>query len=96
MEPTPSLVHAQVSTFGVVMDLPNMDALEEIFNVPFTFSKNCRSGMLDNCGCWRCRKERGEEVTEETEKQAAEAAEQADAEFARSQQEWYEKYHGKA
>lgn len=38
-----------------------------------TFSRNCRTGLLQEgevCNCWRCRKERGEEVTDETEARA--------------------------
>lgn len=55
----------------------------EIFNTPFTFSPNCRSGLVNyipggNCNCGRCRKSRGEEVTEQTEQLAKEQAEAAD------------------
>lgn len=37
-----------------------------------TFSRNCISGLVSDCGCWRCRKSAGLEVTEETEKSAEE------------------------
>jgi len=59
-----------------------MNDLDKIFDVPFTFSKNCRSGLLEKCGCWRCRQSRGEEVSEKTEKQAATEAKKADVDFA--------------
>jgi len=42
-----------------------------------TFSINCHSGIAHllgadhQCGCWRCRNERGDEVTEESEARAA-------------------------
>jgi len=55
--------------------------LEKIFDVPFTFSANCRSGLLERCECWRCRKSRNEEVTEETEKNAKIQASIADEDF---------------
>lgn len=57
--------------------------LDEIFNVPFTFSINCRSGCLERCECWRCRKERGEPVTEESEELARLQADEVDCEQAR-------------
>ncbi len=49
------------------------DLLKELLgaaSVKFTFSVNCISGLVGDCGCWRCRKERGEVVTLETEKAA--------------------------
>lgn len=59
-------------------------SLDEIFNVPFTFSANCRKGVLPDmeagrqCQCRRCRQERGEPVTEESERIAKEQAMEAD------------------
>lgn len=47
-----------------------------------TFSVNCRSGIIGSrCQCWRCRKERGQEVTPETEALAARMAVDADRDF---------------
>ena len=46
------------------------DSLEELLKVfegvKFTFSKDCRSGIVgkENCQCWRCKKERGEPADE--------------------------------
>jgi hypothetical protein len=57
-----------------------MDELEKILDVPFTFSANCRSGLLARCECRRCRKTRGEPVTEETEALAKAQAKVADEE----------------
>jgi len=52
-----------------------MSNLEQLFdNAVITFSKNCVSGLVDHCECWRCRESRGEIVTEETEAQAAQVA----------------------
>lgn len=55
--------------------------LEKIFDVPFTFSQWCRSGLLPEgtCQCWRCRQGRGEPVSEETNRIAKEQAQAADA-----------------
>lgn len=63
--------------------MSNLDAMAEFFrvlNVPFTFSINCRSGVLPACGCWRCRGERGEPSSEETEEAARREAERVDRE----------------
>lgn len=55
-----------------------MNYLTELsmLGVRMSFSRNCHSGIQSllgtdhKCGCWRCRRDRGEEWTEETEKQA--------------------------
>jgi hypothetical protein len=36
-------------------------------NMKISFSKNCCSGLVEKCECWRCRNDRGEEVNEQTE-----------------------------
>jgi len=61
----------------------SQELLKTIFNVPFTFSSNCRSGLVSfipgkKCNCERCRKTRGEDVTEESKKLAGEQAVKAD------------------
>ena len=57
------------------------EELEKALNVPFTFSKNCASGLLERCECWRCRHQRSEPVTEETEALAAKQSEEAKEAF---------------
>lgn len=37
-----------------------------------SFSKNCISGLVPDCACWRCLKKQGIEATEETERAAEE------------------------
>lgn len=68
-----------------------MDGIESALNVPFTFSINCRSGLLSRCECSRCRSKRGEPVTEETELMARSDAVAADAEYRRSMDEFLDK-----
>jgi len=63
------------------------DELIRNSGVRLSFSKNCHSGTQSlispdhACGCWRCRKSRGEEWTAETEAQAAEDSRKASAIF---------------
>lgn len=52
--------------------------LEAAFDVPFTFSQFCRSGLYPSCWCWRCRRDRGEDVTAETKRIAFDDARAAD------------------
>lgn len=57
--------------------IKTLDALMAENGLRFTFSINCHSGIASllgpdhRCGCWRCRKERGEPSDEQTEEQAA-------------------------
>ena len=64
-------------------------------NVEVTFSINCCSGLLKRCECWRCRKERGEEVTAETETLAAQQSEVARRENSERQRQWVQEHMGK-
>ena len=54
--------------------MTNEEAMRLLENMPITFSKDCRSGRLFRCECWRCRGERGEAVTEESQRLAAKLA----------------------
>jgi hypothetical protein len=67
-----------------------MKDFEELLDVPFTFSKNCRSGLLAKCECWRCKQSRGEEVTADSESLAEIQAKQADEEFAAKNKRFFE------
>ncbi len=57
------------------------DELDRFFDVPFTFSVNCCSGLVERCECWRCRRSRGEPVTEETEAMAKRLSDDAKREI---------------
>lgn len=65
---------------------------DAILNVPFTFSRNCRSGYvgkwLERCECSRCRRERGEEVNEASEALAEKQAGEVDT----KQREWMREF----
>lgn len=69
--------------------------LEKLFDVPFTFSKNCVSGIVNHlppgsrCECWRCRKERGEPVDEASEQLAEQQRKVAKAAFNQSMREFW-------
>lgn len=70
------------------MDMTDEELAEIFRGVKITFSKNCRSGLVDRCECWRCRKGRGEEVTEETESVAEANAAVVDKLFKESMDRW--------
>ena len=65
---------------------------EAIDNAPFTFSINCRSGLLKRCECWRCRQERGELVTSESRVLAKRQAAVADADFEARNADWMRRF----
>lgn len=74
-----------------------LQALRDVFKgVKVTFSKNCRSGLLAVCQCWRCRKSRNEPVTEESEKLAAEQAEIADVVERERRRKWFKDHYADA
>ncbi len=49
-----------------------LDALLKEAGLKVTFSRWCISGLVPDCACWRCLKERGIEATEETNRTAEE------------------------
>ncbi len=49
-----------------------LDALLKEAGLQVTFSRWCISGLVPDCACWRCLKERGIEATEETNRAAEE------------------------
>lgn len=63
------------------------DYLKLLFDVKFSFSPNCHSGIASyvaeghKCGCRRCREERGEPWDEQTEAQAARDSQFASEKF---------------
>lgn len=84
-------IEIEKSSYDEEQLLKDSAELEKAFeNVPFTFSKNCRSGLLERCECSRCRIKRNETVNEETNKLAEVKAKQADLDFEKSMREWLE------
>ena len=54
------------------MTRPIEELVKQLEGVTVTFSQWCISGLVPDCKCWRCLKDRGEEATEETERAAEE------------------------
>ena len=67
----------------MVSDELTPEEIDRILAVPFTFSRWCRSGVLERCECWRCRQGRGELVTDATNKLSEQQADEVDCERAR-------------
>ena len=63
----------------------------DVSNVRVTFSKNCISGIVSDCGCRRCRRSRGEEPTNETEQAAEQRSRFETARFREQQRDWIRK-----
>lgn len=72
----------------------DMDELNRLLDVPFTFSRWCVSGLTPTyaprCECWRCREERGESrdevLAEKVSREARKGWDQWMAEFVRKMQ----------
>lgn len=60
-------------------------------DVEVTFSQWCISGLVRDCACWRCLKERGIEATEETEKAAKERSKRESEAFRQRTMEFIRK-----